>query len=351
LLFLENTTGSLILGGYDTARFNATSTLSISMPGANNSTLAATLDSVHIHGQSEVAWPEASGLKAIQVRIDSVLPQMWLPLEICLMFEKAFGLSWNDTLQLYLVDDDTHATLLKTNPSVTFKISGIGAATQRFVLPYSAFDLQVASPLVEGVANYFPLKRATNWTQYLLGRTFLQEVYLTVDYERNFFSLSQLYPPGGLGDILPIYNTEYDSLESNDTGLSTGAYAGIGVGVGLAVLILLGLVLSWRQGWGFFRKKPLAPDTIGKAELHGEPVSLAEVVVRGRAELPAKHVVEAMDRETTELETVERSQEIESPMSPRVGGLGEVYELDAEQIRRSWSFSMSSSSARHSLEK
>jgi hypothetical protein len=239
------------------------------MPGAFNSTLVATLNSIRIHGQSEVSWPEASRSNGIQVRIDTVSPQMWLPLEICMLFEKAFGLTWNDTLQLYLVDDDTHASLLRTNPSVSIKLSGYGAATQSFVLPYSAFDLQVAPPLVESTTNYFPLKRASNPMQYMLGLTFLQEVYLLVDYERNLYSLSQLYPPGGPGNVLPIYSTTEDPPESKDTGLSKGAYAGIGVGIGLTVLMLLGLFISWRKGWGIFRKKPSAPDIIEKAELHG----------------------------------------------------------------------------------
>jgi hypothetical protein len=284
------------------------------MPGAFNSTLVATLNSIRIHGQSEVSWPEASRSNGIQVRIDTVSPQMWLPLEICMLFEKAFGLTWNDTLQLYLVDDDTHASLLRTNPSVSIKLSGYGAATQSFVLPYSAFDLQVAPPLVESTTNYFPLKRASNPMQYMLGLTFLQEVYLLVDYERNLYSLSQLYPPGGPGNVLPIYSTTEDPPESKDTGLSKGAYAGIGVGVGLTVLMLLGLFISWRKGWGIFRKKPSAPDMIEKAELHGEPV------------IRAKSAVEAMGRETKELEAVERSQEVES--------LGALYELDAGQTPR-----------------
>jgi hypothetical protein len=284
------------------------------MPGASNSTLVATLNSIRIHGQSETSWPEASGSKGIQVRIDTVSPQMWLPLEICLLFEKAFGLVWNDTHQLYLVDDDTHASLLRMNPSVSIKLSGYGAATQSFVLPYSAFDLQVAPPLVESTTNYFPLKRASNPMQYMLGLTFLQEVYLLVDFERNLYSLSQLYPPGGPGNVLPIYSTTDEPIENNGTGLLKGAYAGIGVGVGLAVLILLTLFITWRKGWGIFRRKPSAPDTIEKAELHGEPVAIA------------KPAVEVMGRETKELEAVERSQEVES--------LGALYELDAGQIWR-----------------
>jgi hypothetical protein len=54
-----------------------------------------------------------------------------------------------------------------------------------------------------------------------------------------------------------------------------------------------------------------------------------------RAELPAKMTVEAMERDPAELETMESSQEVGSPMSPTVEGLGALYELDAEQIRRS----------------
>lgn len=58
-------------------------------------------------------------------------------------------------------------------------------------LPYQAFDLQVTQPITENGTNYFPLRCSSNMSQYVLGRAFLQETYLFVDYEKSTFSLSQ----------------------------------------------------------------------------------------------------------------------------------------------------------------
>jgi hypothetical protein len=342
--------GSLILGGYDTSRFNASTTLTVDMPSRQNNTLVVSLESIRLLGQSELSWPTETGSTPLPYRVDSILSQMWLPLEACLMFEQAFGLSWNETLQLYLVDDDTHTRLLQTNPSVSFTFSSnTRTGSQTFTLPYSAFDLQVGPPLVESVTQYFPLKRAVNSTQYMLGRVFLQEVYLTVDYERHNFSLSQVLPPGGSGYILPISNATNTSTGKNETidgaketdspRLSTSAYAGIGVGLGSLVFLVSGVLVSWKKRWGIFRKKLSAPDLKEKPELHGEPIPRVEAMEKERAELSAKCTVEAMEREVGELETVEPRQEADTPMSPIVEGRGALHELDAEQMRRSESLS------------
>lgn len=109
--------------------------------------------------------------------IDSTIPHIWLPVSACQKFEDTFGLTWNDTLGLYLVNDTLHNSLLSRNISFTFKI---GNTTDRgptidIVLPYASFDLTVNYPIVSNQTRYFPLLRAENDTQYTLGRTFLQE--------------------------------------------------------------------------------------------------------------------------------------------------------------------------------
>jgi hypothetical protein len=216
-------------------------------------------------------------------RIDSTLPQIWLPLEACAVYEKAFDLSWDVQLQLYFVDEDTHSRLVQEKPSVSFSIgSGPDGPFQNFTLPYSAFDLQLASPLVGKSDFYFPIRRATNAAQYMLGRTFLQEVYLTVDYGRANFGVSQAYATGGSGCIMPILNatsskavnngtsgdTNSDSKKPRRKGTSTGAIAGISIAVRVVMLALIALRLLWKKKWGVQSKKAPAPNTIEKAELH-----------------------------------------------------------------------------------
>jgi hypothetical protein len=109
--------------------------------------------------------------------IDSTVPHIWLPLEACQRFEKAFGLTWDSEAELYLVNDSLHETLLSQNASLTFTIGNqtAGGSSIDIVLPYASFDLEAEFPIVENTTRYYPLKRAANDTQYTLGRTFLQE--------------------------------------------------------------------------------------------------------------------------------------------------------------------------------
>lgn len=128
---------------------------------------------------------------AIPALLDSSFPYIWLPLESCLLFEKAFGLTYDTATELYLVSDSLHDALVLQNASVVFTLGNLNGSSVNVTLPYSAFDLTASPPLVANTSRYFPLKRAANNTQYTLGRTFFQEAYVVADYERGNFSVFQ----------------------------------------------------------------------------------------------------------------------------------------------------------------
>ena len=112
--------------------------------------------------------------------IDSTIPDIYLPLEACQVFERCFGLVWNTTYEKYFVDENLHQSLLAANRNITFRLANTktGGATVDISLPYSSFDLVLDYPLVPSNmsgARYFPIQRASNESQYTLGRTFLQE--------------------------------------------------------------------------------------------------------------------------------------------------------------------------------
>lgn len=113
--------------------------------------------------------------------VDSTLPYIWLPQDACEVFEKTFGLAWNETSQMYPVNDTLHTSLSKLNPTFTFRIgvSKAGGETIDLVIPYDSFDLHATPPLVSNATRYFPLKRAANDSQYTLGRAFLQETLVS----------------------------------------------------------------------------------------------------------------------------------------------------------------------------
>ena len=113
--------------------------------------------------------------------IDSTQPYIYLPVESCAAFEKAFQLVWNDTEQTYWISDDLHERFLLTNPKITFTIGGslTTSSTVDITLPYASFDLEALPPAVLKATRFFPLRRAASLSQYTLGRTFFQEAYVT----------------------------------------------------------------------------------------------------------------------------------------------------------------------------
>jgi len=191
--------------------------------------------------------------------IDSTIPEIWLPLDACKAFETAFGLTYDNATNLYLVNDVTHSQLLAESANITFTLGQkkTGGETIDIVLPYAAFDL-VAQPPYRGLqnsSNYFPLRRAANESQYVFGRTFLQEAYLVVDWERSNFSVYQCsWVFGASSHIVPILppslanstNTTAGTPNSSSSKhLGTGEIIGIAVGVGLSVAIIAFLLISW----------------------------------------------------------------------------------------------------------
>lgn len=94
-----------------------------------------------------------------------------------MLFEDAFGLTYNDTINRYLVNNTLREQLQSRNPSISFILGNdiSGGANVNITLPYQAFDLTLDKPIVNSTQYYFPLRRAANDTQTTLGRAFLQE--------------------------------------------------------------------------------------------------------------------------------------------------------------------------------
>jgi hypothetical protein len=167
------------------------------------------------------------------------------------MFEKAFGLVYDPDSDLYLISDTQHDALLALDASITFSFTqtgGIGYPGFPLVnitLPYAAFDLWVTwGHNISGPSRYFPIRRAANTTQYVLGRTFLQEAYLSVDNTKQSFTVSQRkWPYPAISEIVPGPTTAHP--------LTPAIYAAIGVSC-LVTLVILTVVI-----WFFIRRKRL----------------------------------------------------------------------------------------------
>ena len=252
------TLASLTLGGYDAARFEPNN-LAFDLGPDNERDIVVGIRSINVTGNGVADKNMLSG--PTYAYIDSTVPQIWLPLDACREFEDTFGLMYDDATELYLVNNSLHNQLLSQNPNITFTL-GVGSSggdTIDIVLPYASFDL-TALPPYQGLANqslYFPLRRAANETQYTLGRTFLQEAYLIVDWENANFSVSQCVWPSQMGQSIIAIEPPLEGDASNygqtpnassSPALSIGAIVGIVIGaVAVISILLLLLALYYRR--------------------------------------------------------------------------------------------------------
>lgn len=262
---LTGVPASLTLGGVDANRFtpnNASFVLS------SNYAPAVAINSVSLSssaGDFPTNWnvnPTTllSGSEGAIFTIDSSTPYLWLPGAVCDNFAAALNLTYNETLALYVFANDSSPDVLQEwNLTFTFEIGNLPGAYDniKLTVPYSAFNLELSYgfPNFDGEfgsppLSYFPVRRASSDSEYIIGRAFLQETYLMVDYERNTFSLSQaLITEESVNNVnLQAITRPSDSIfpgpeSEHKAGLSTGAKAGIAVGVCLGVILLA--VLIW----------------------------------------------------------------------------------------------------------
>lgn len=299
--------GSLVLGGYDENRFDGTKNVSMGMYEDINRDLLIYLQAITTDAGSPSNLLPDGG---ITIMIDSTIAQLYLPETACTAFEQAFGLTYDNTSQFYLVNTSLHETLRSQNANVTFTLGNeqTGGSTVDIVLPYSAFDLTVNFPNVQNpnTSMYFPLKRAANDTQYTLGRTFLQEAYLIADYENRNFTVapciwdSDRVATSSIKSILSANETS--SGDNGGSGSSTGAIAGGVVGGVLGAAIIIGAII-----WFMRRKKQT------------EKKRLAELEATNTAAGAGKTSQDSIN---------EGKPFISQPMGGELGG-GEIHELNS----------------------
>lgn len=280
--------GSLTLGGYDASRFTP-SNASFDFAGDVSRDLVVGLQSISVDGLDDSNIALSLLPDPILTFIDAGVPQIWLPQAACDVFENTFGLTYDPTTSLYLVNDTTHDALLSRNATITFKIGPdtSGPSTVEIQFPYAAFDLQLTAdyPGINETTHYFPIRRAANDTQYTLGRTFLQQAYIVADYERSNFSVNPCIfadeTKQDLRSILPLSDNSTSESNSNQShsspSLAAGAIAGIAVGIVVVILLLSGATLIfWRQR----RRKERGPKF--------EPIEKDSKGVAGMGELYGK---------------------------------------------------------------
>lgn len=205
--------------------------------------------------------------------IDSSTPFFWFPEKICDSFAKALGLTYNETLQLYTYGSNSsrYDTIAGWDLNFTFTLSNLPDSSKsvQIELPFSALDHKLSYPFPDLASRpdgdgvrYFPLRKANDSRQYTIGRAFLQEAYLTVNYEQQNFSVSQAkFASDALTNMDIVEIAPYREGSRESSSLPTAAKAGIGVGVSVFVIILAVAVFFFLR-----RKKTPAAKDSGKSE-------------------------------------------------------------------------------------
>ncbi|KAL8689228.1 MAG: hypothetical protein Q9218_005052 [Villophora microphyllina] len=293
---------SLTIGGYDASRFTQND-VTFAFSSSPVRLLTVAIQGITVTNSLAESQLLPSGVYAL---IDSTVPHLWLPLPACQAFEDAFGIVFDPITNLYLVNDTQHDAMVKQDAVVTFQLgtSLLGGSTVNLTLPYASFDLEANTPFVKSQKRYFPLRRAKDDSQYTLGRVFLQEAFILVDYDNKRFSLSQAQYNQGTPSHIVVTSatTGSNTANSNTTannpaivktssnsshGIGTGAIAGIAVGIVVVAVAAAGCCF-----WRYKSRRSKRDRAIkGKVELEGEvePKGVHEAYGKRRSLVESTH--------------------------------------------------------------
>lgn len=292
------------MGGYDASRFTPNN-LTFPFDADDSRRLTLGLQSVKVSNTLQGGLTPLS--EGVPFMIDSTAPDIWLPMSACQVFEQAFGLTYDPLTDLYLVNDSIHQQLQQKEPTVTFKLGVMESEgpSVDITLPYGAFDLQASPPIYPNTTNYFPLRRAANETQQTLGRAFLQEVYIIVDYERSNFSVYQaVFKEPNPPQIVTIHSVSYTPSTGHQR-LDHDGIVGLAIGVVAFLATVVAIVTFMYRRKGGHRQtasaSPVTPAELVTPGMNDEQDTLGnqwcpelEHVVHGPQELggESRHKVE-----------------------------------------------------------
>ncbi|KAJ3571455.1 hypothetical protein NPX13_g5371 [Xylaria arbuscula] len=271
---------SLTLGGYDANRFDAHDTqFSLNSTTRQPQVLVRAITaSVSDVEQAPTEWssstvPLLAFNESITAMIDSSTPHLWLPSQICDRFATTLNLTWNDTLKLYVFPDNGNLDNYRSAPDLSFTFTFSSADnTNNFGSPTNmsgivnitvsaeAFIQSLQYPLAnisygEPAIPYFPLKRAENNGQLIIGRSFLQEAYMITNYETSTFSIHKARFPEN-----PLRNTSIETIATSPNspypgppvkdeskGITQNQIAGVVVGLCLGAIALVTTIVLVRR--------------------------------------------------------------------------------------------------------
>lgn len=315
----NGTNGSLTLGGYDASRL-VPNDVSFTFAPMVTRQLVVSLQSI-TYSNSTTQTPLLS--QGILALVDSTVPYLWLPESTCEAFQQAFGLTLDPIHNLYTVNDSSHEANIKQNASIVFQLSNSltgGSPSINITLPYASFDLIATAPLISSQTRFFPLQRGSDDTQYTLGRTFLQESFLIVDYEQSNFSISQaIFDTSAPSHIVAISHanitgtgtTTANPTSSNTAIVKTTDNGSHGIGTGAIAGIAIAIVLIATLCGSFFIFRSL------RRKRQSQKLAMAPVEEpRAMSDIESDHKHDFSDQPEVKKNTTTTVTVAEVPMTP-----------------------------------
>ncbi|TWU74691.1 hypothetical protein ED733_004741 [Metarhizium rileyi] len=286
--------GSLNFGGYDKNRIVGDILTSKGHFTDNVQLTDVAIKS--IKGKSPFDFQTKTGLLAagnssipstgVNVSLDACSPYLTLPKSTCDAIASHLPVTFNSSLGLYLwnTNDAKYKGIIGSASALSFSITSAGNKKPITInVPFQHLNLTLTVPLLVSDAQYFPCFTGDPGA-FVLGRAFMQDVFLGASYDNSLWWLAQAPGPdipsnpnvvnlASSDESVSASGTEWASTwdrvwsasasdakpspspspETSSTsqfspGLSTGEKVGIGVGVGVALLVLAAAgALFWHK--------------------------------------------------------------------------------------------------------
>ena len=198
---LNTSTGSILFGGVDTAKYSGVlqSAPIVQNNGSYNRFLI-TLSQVYVTSTTAGNTTTANASTAelpFSVLLDSGSSISYLPTGVAGMIYTAFGVTWTGS------QGQVNCNLANSNATIEWNFSGIiiNTPVRELVLPY---------PGNTGTACQFGINQVNTTSPglvpYILGDTFLRSVYAVYDIENNEIALAQTVFGSTTSNIMEITN-------------------------------------------------------------------------------------------------------------------------------------------------
>lgn len=350
LLGTDGIAGALVFGGYHSDRV-VPNNHKFPLP-THDEPLTVTVQDIAItafEGESDKKMIIAQQItRPFPAVLDSTTPYIYLPQEAYSRILEHFNLTLDSSTGHILLSEEQKHSFEAQGFSLVFKISGYANKqlitlrdTVQIVLPPSSLIMQLDFPHVPAPAWYLPIRIGNvSISNYVLGRTFLQEAYLVAHYENYYFKVHQV-------DWENAKNFSKESIRSNVLELppteiqhSTAIIvASIASMVGMILISIYSWCILRRRAWQMSQHEAQeAQETRSQTTrvMEMDSTALCEMETTGPTEADGSPVHEMSDknetpREPAELDSMERKLfELEGNQSSFVRR--EIEEIPASPI-------------------